>query len=373
MGFWRFLKYKKKNDYLKIYFYNKYTLPKSIFLIKMKTIKIKIKNINELEFKMTNLTIHKNKSIVKKYVTEFNKCKIETINTDIKKFPLLHFTDIDTFYLNKNRSQNDENNNIREYIFYCFTLNKIPSKWNNISLKWSRLHQCVNELTMELYKTKSSNISIEIKGGRMYNYDFLTIYKNITKKLEFKHNVSKISACPQFLSMSSNNFIEKNTITYHCFFYDNYISQIAKLYGIVRPDKDEYILYIHRSKYSNHLFFQTLYDVENVDLNKKKIKKEIVKKSIYEYLKIVKINVPSLVNKLQETQYNKFFILWNKKKFIIDKINKNELTILNIIEIKNKNTLVFKTNSNTKIKMLLRWKNHLGVLYPAWQISLTRK
>jgi hypothetical protein len=240
-------------------------------------------------------------------------------------------------------------------------------------MKWSRLHKCINKLIKQLYNIESTNISIEIKGGRKYNYDFLTTYNNIIKKLEFKHNVSKISACPQFLSMSSNNFIEKNSTTYDCFFYDNYISQIEKLYDIVKPTREEYIKYIHRSKYSNHLFFETLYDVENSDLNKKKEKKKIVDESIFEYLKIVKINLDDLTNKLQETQYNKFFILWNKKDFIIDKINENELKISNIIKIKNKNTLVLKTNSNTQIKMLLRWKNHIGVLYPAWQISLTRK
>ena len=153
----------------------------------------------------------------------------------------------------------------------------------------------------------------------------------------------------------------------------SYFSQIEKLYDIVKPTREEYIKYIHCSKYSNHLFFETLYDVEDFDLNKKKEKKKIVNESIFEYLEIVKINFDDLTNKLQETQYNKFFILWNKKDFIIDKINENELKILNIIEIKNKNTLVLKTNSNTQIKMLLRWKNHAGILYPAWQISLIRK
>jgi hypothetical protein len=98
----------------------------------MKTIKIKIKNIEELEFKMANLTIHKNVSIVRKYIYTLNKCKNEMIDTDIKKFPILHYNDIQTFYSNEDRSKNDKNNNIREYIFYCFIKNKIPQKWFDI-------------------------------------------------------------------------------------------------------------------------------------------------------------------------------------------------------------------------------------------------
>ena len=49
----------------------------------------------------------------------------------------------------------------------------------------------------------------------------------------------------------------------------------------------------------------------------------------------------------------------------------------NIIDlIKNKdgliNTIVCSTKSDTKVNMLLRWRNHAGILNPAWQISLKR-
>ena len=34
--------------------------------------------------------------------------------------------------------------------------------------------------------------------------------------------------------------------------------------------------------------------------------------------------------------------------------------------------LVLDNLSEGKLEYLLRWKNHLGVLYPAWQIRLRR-
>jgi hypothetical protein len=40
--------------------------------------------------------------------------------------------------------------------------------------------------------------------------------------------------------------------------------------------------------------------------------------------------------------------------------------------VKNGNTIVVVSKAGTKHNMLLRWKNHLGILYPAWQISLSR-
>ena len=58
-------------------------------------------------------------------------------------------------------------------------------------------------------------------------------------------------------------------------------------------------------------------------------------------------------------------------EFYKDTINIDELTVTKIEKI-TKNTLVLQTNSTSKINMLLRWKNHAGILFPAWQISITR-
>jgi ATP phosphoribosyltransferase regulatory subunit HisZ len=84
------------------------------------------------------------------------------------------------------------------------------------------------------------------------------------------------------------------------------------------------------------------------------------------------LNVKYLNQKLIETQKNKVFLLWDTKIFHIETIKPYELTCSTIKNIKNNNTIVLNTESKGEIHMLLRWKNHIGVLYPAWQISLKR-
>ena len=85
------------------------------------------------------------------------------------------------------------------------------------------------------------------------------------------------------------------------------------------------------------------------------------------------INLPKILDIIKNTQENKLFILWDcaSKKFILDTIEvKNNILYCGI---KNKNTIVIKigNNHNDYYDLLLRWKNHKGILYPAWQIKKT--
>ena len=99
---------------------------------------------------------------------------------------------------------------------------------------------------------------------------------------------------------------------------------------------------------------------------------ELVDKSIDDFLNKNKdnINLEELSNKIFMSQSNKIFILYNikEKDFSIDIINNDELSGIYYLD-KNKNNLVNKIIYETKsgknnIHMLLRWKNHAGILYP---------
>jgi hypothetical protein len=63
--------------------------------------------------------------------------------------------------------------------------------------------------------------------------------------------------------------------------------------------------------------------------------------------------------------------MWKSGKFTTDKIS-----VGNILEykgIKNENTIVVDDlEQKQEYHLLLRWKNHKGVLNPAWQISLCK-
>ena len=65
------------------------------------------------------------------------------------------------------------------------------------------------------------------------------------------------------------------------------------------------------------------------------------------------------------------------KNFYADVITDSELTIVSMhLNIKKNNlcnNIICDTlNPNTKLVMLLRWKNTNGILFPAWQISIKR-
>jgi hypothetical protein len=73
------------------------------------------------------------------------------------------------------------------------------------------------------------------------------------------------------------------------------------------------------------------------------------------------------------TQKDKIIILWDKNNFNIDSIDEAELNVKTIFGIKNNNSILVNSESNKiQYAMLLRWKNHPGVLKPAWQISIKR-
>jgi hypothetical protein len=84
------------------------------------------------------------------------------------------------------------------------------------------------------------------------------------------------------------------------------------------------------------------------------------------------LNLSTLSSDIRERQSGKVFILWNLREFQSDFIRDDEMEITSVERIKNGNVLVAVSKAGTKHNMLLRWKNHLGILYPAWQISLSR-
>jgi hypothetical protein len=99
----------------------------------------------------------------------------------------------------------------------------------------------------------------------------------------------------------------------------------------------------------------------------------IAKKSIAEYLQTVNVNLEILTKEFQQTQEDKNFVCYKNGKFYLDVFNPLELLATRSIEIKNGNTLVIESGlPTTQHHLLLRWKNHNGILFPAWQIKLCR-
>jgi len=272
------------------------------------------------------------------------------------------------------KSKNDANNKKRELIIKSIINDDISREWYD-NIEWIRLKKNVFKYLNELIDNRKYN-SIEciIRAGQKFNYDFDVVYsfddETVDLHIEFKFNSVGIVTCPQFLSKACN---ESNYAEYY---YDNYLPKVAKLYNLVEyiPEKETYLKYIHQQNYSRDVLFQKLYD--NEDKNKR-AKKTLVNKSISEYLKlyIKEIDIQYFED-LFSNQSNKIFMCYSNGIFYKDKFKKKELLIRSC-RLKSErqgyvNTIILSTNTSCEIHMLLRWKNHAGILLPAWQISLKR-
>lgn len=287
----------------------------------------------------------------------------------------IELDNINLFYKKNKREDNDKSNKIREIILYLILNNNIPEEWY-IDERWSSLKdKLIKFINNNFNDLEYSNIKYHYKAGRINNYDYMLEFINsdnsVIKKvyLEFKYNCAKLNDYPQFLSKSANSFIKETD--YASFFYNNYLSEIAELYSLEIPDKINYLKYVYNSNYNKHTFFKKLKEDEE---KFKKQKKDIVIKSIKDYLENnLELHIDEINKYFQDTQINKTYILYKNGEFYLDKLSIQELTIIDISHINNNNTIVLNTQKNTtKISMLLRWKNHQGILYPAWQISLKR-
>ena len=296
-----------------------------------------------------------------------------------KAIPSIKIEDINMFYDTKQlKKDNDKNNKIRESILLHIGNNKIPEEWFS-NEKWSKLKESFINITKSLISDDYDHITVEQKAGRNFNYDFIINFIDksdkliVSRNVEFKYNCESITKCPQFLNRASKEFVK--SYCYAEFFYDNYIKEICVLADIPEEeiiDKATYMKYIHNMKCDID-FFKKL---RNKEKEIKKAKKEVVDRSIYEYLLYfanIEIDIEAINTYLSERQSDKHYILYKNGIFYKDYIKKEELTLLSVKEIKNNNTIVFNTESNSTIEMLLRWKNYAGVLYTGWQVKLVRK
>lgn len=282
--------------------------------------------------------------------------------------------DITLFYTaGKGRSNNDSNNRLREDVLLLlysppehFVIdNEYGNQWQNMSFKW-------REFVKTLCDKEFDNVSIKKVANRK-RFDLEINYmkdNQLVHKVqgEFKHNIKSISKLPQYYSASENKgYIPVN---YASYFYDNYLDKICELCSLEKIDKESYMKHVYQHDHNVNPFFQKLREKEESIYDKKR---KIVSESIKEYLNNYcnQLSIESLTKDILDQQ-NKTFILWDCVNFKADQIKKEELEIEKIEKIKNNNTIVVVSKSGTKHNMLLRWRNHLGILYPAWQISIQR-
>ena len=322
--------------------------------------------------------------------------------------------DIATFFGTSTREQNDATNKVREPVLtllssppteflahetYGAQWTKVSSEWNKVMTKLAPQTTDTNATDTDAatpnYKTK-----VELKGGRVFNYDaditFLHSETGATltkRKSEFKYNATCINELAQFLSLQARDkLFATSAPTYDEFYYTNYLSKyiaidtgrnpndtndiqlaLAEL-PIPIPPLEEYLKMVTKVDTEGLPFFAQLKERESLFF--KKEKSVLVNESITQYLTLFgsHIDVNAFTAKLLADETDKHYILWKNGQFHHDEITQEEMSDIKFHAIKNGNTIVLQSAAkpSTTFHLLLRWRNHKGILNPAWQISLKR-
>lgn len=273
----------------------------------------------------------------------------------------------------RGRGLNDANNRLREDIL-CI-LHQVPEHFvldNEYGTEWATLSMKWKDFLKTLCPHEYDDIEVK-KIANQQQYDLDIQFKKQNQIVhsvlgEFKHNSKTLSSLPQYYSApEKKGYIP---VRYAEYFYDNYLDQICELVHIPKLQKDTYMKYIYQSRYNVHRFFE---DLKNSEETYYREKQALVRTSIKEYLAQYanQLSLETLTTDILPQQ-NKTFILWDCNQFRSDKIHPDELQLEEIEKVYRNNTIIVKSKAGTKHKLLLRWRNHLGVLFPAWQISLDR-
>lgn len=291
-------------------------------------------------------------------------------------------SDITTFFSTSTRNENDATNKVREKVLKLICnppkdyLENVEfgNSWRIVYEAWNDALKKIAEETNVLIYTSTQ---IKVRGGRKFNYDADVMYYNGTilvanRKIEFKNGGYNIGDLPQFLSLQAK--IGLFTETYDKFWYENYLDKyIACDSSIteVKPSLQLYLKNVTSTKYTITPFFAQL---KTRELFFQKEKKEVVNASITDYLTKYgkELDIKSFSEKVKATQTDKIYLLWCNGKFCSDKLSEAEMSDMTYHSIKNGNVLEVKSG-NTIYGLLLRWRNHKGILNPAWQISMKRQ
>ena len=197
-------------------------------------------------------------------------------------------------------------------------------------------------------------------------------------KLEFKHNNSSVLDLAQFLELYDKDCKTKFEIcqqSYSEFFYDRFLDQYLQEQEITepKPSKDVYLKNIYDIKYS-HPFFKNMYETKN---NKTKQKRKLATDSISAYLQEFSdtFNFEKIQEKIQESQTDKSFLLWDCENFHIQNLEVKNIQILGIKK-KSLKASYFDldiANFEYDLRVRINWGNNACVSNPRWKFTFIKR
>jgi hypothetical protein len=285
-------------------------------------------------------------------------------------------------FANKNRSKNDENNKMREYIIVCVINNTIPNEYYKYSLRWSMIKEGLDSSIKELCRISAidlcNDVSCKLKGGRLHHYDFeITINKHKVFNIEFKYNAKCISDVPQFVSpMNPSRFLDAS---YEEYYYDNYLNKILTDFNLEKPSRDVYLKEIHSNSPKCMRKLQNMYyrgcsrsskfAGNQEDIHFYNTMKLLANESIVNFITEYGIKKDKLSHYLLDTQKDIHYMLYQNGSFVIDSMTIDDYMIIEISKDPNFKRYKAKTKNGKELNILLRWKNGNGIAYPSFQIS----
>ncbi len=276
------------------------------------------------------------------------------------------------FFKKSTKADNDAANKRRETFLATLYGTDLPT---DAPEQLRQLHTAWQTTVKSLCPMEFSTVRVSSAGGRNKNYDFQLDYMISdgtvvhSQKAEFKHGASTIEGQPQFLSLAAKDL--QFPVSYAEFYYDNFLLRYCETDSGIStplPDREAYLKAVHSANYDTHPFFRCLYDREETA---KASKAAVVNESIRAYLEAYadKCDLTHLAALMTAKQDGKAFLMWDMTTFHVGYLTATDLTPTSFRGVRNGNTIELATATHT-LKLLLRWKNHKGVLYPAWQIGL---
>jgi len=265
------------------------------------------------------------------------------------------------------RGNNDINNKKRELILKDLLFKEIPTD-PEYERYWTLLKTSFEELCLKL--KDSFPTTIEHKAGRAHNHDFLFKYSDDTLiTVEFKYGAKKISNLPQFYQISTKSlFLPGFAETY----YDDVVSKNT-LYSDLGaiPTKEDYMKEIYKTESKVSFFIEAKDREKDKEYYRKKqtLANDFIKEWLKKHYRILDLTL--LTRLFKEKQSDKKYILWDRDSWNIDEFKDDDLKLEGIVGLNDAgNSIIVRAKSGREFHMLLRWKNGIGILNPAWQISV---
>jgi hypothetical protein len=279
------------------------------------------------------------------------------------------------------RSNNDQHNKIREDIIQSMPY--IDEDYFNDpenGTSWRQIKTSFDQKMREICPSYST-YKIQHKAGRNFNYDFAVSFYDSdntlikTVKLEFKYNAASIDEAPQFVSpMKPSQYLSQSFEEYY---YTNYLVHLFNKFGLSVPELATYLKQVHGNKpkcleEAQLLYYQgckqsSKYTGTETALAFYTECKEVSDKCIKQFISETDLDIEKLNQYLLQSQDEKIYLLYKNGEFYLQFSNSDDYIIKSYL--KDGNQYIATSQSDKKIKILLRWKNGNGIAYPAFQIS----